>query len=185
MDDAIIVSNLNDFIFCPASIYFHNLYGSRSTITYQNSDQLNGTKAHESIDKGNYSTRKDVMTALEVYSEKYNIVGKIDIYYADTFTLTERKRQIKVIYDGYIFQLYAQYFAMCEMGYKVRKLQLYSMIDNKSYPILLPEENKDMFYKFEKLIKNIKEFTLDNFEQENKEKCSNCIYELACDRGIT
>lgn len=40
MDDAIIISNLNDFIFCPASIYFHNLYGSRSTIMYQNSSQL-------------------------------------------------------------------------------------------------------------------------------------------------
>lgn len=50
MDDAIIISNLNDFIFCPVSIYFHNLYGNRATITYQNSDQINGTKAHESID---------------------------------------------------------------------------------------------------------------------------------------
>lgn len=35
MDDLIIVSNLNDFIFCPASIYFHKLYGSEDTIMYQ------------------------------------------------------------------------------------------------------------------------------------------------------
>lgn len=35
MDDLIIISNLNDFIFCPASIYFHKLYGSEDTIMYQ------------------------------------------------------------------------------------------------------------------------------------------------------
>ena len=27
-------SNLNDFIFCPASIYFHKLYGSQDNLTY-------------------------------------------------------------------------------------------------------------------------------------------------------
>ena len=43
MDDAIIILKLNDFIFCPVSIYFHNLYGNRSTITYQNTEQINGS----------------------------------------------------------------------------------------------------------------------------------------------
>ena len=27
-------SNLNDFIFCPASIYFHKLYGSQDNLAY-------------------------------------------------------------------------------------------------------------------------------------------------------
>ena len=49
MDDLIIISNLNDFIFCPASIYFHKLYGSGDTIMYQSKAQLDGTKAHEKI----------------------------------------------------------------------------------------------------------------------------------------
>lgn len=80
MDDCIIISNLNDFIFCPVSIYFHNLYGSQDTLTYQNSCQINGTNVHEAVDKGTYSSRKNVMMAVEVYSEKYNLVGKIDIY---------------------------------------------------------------------------------------------------------
>lgn len=35
MDDTIIISNLNDFIFCPASIYFHKLYGSEDKLMYQ------------------------------------------------------------------------------------------------------------------------------------------------------
>ena len=32
MEDLIIISNLNDFIFCPASIYFHKLYGSHMAL---------------------------------------------------------------------------------------------------------------------------------------------------------
>lgn len=47
MDDIIIISNLNDFIFCPASIYFHKLYGSEDVLMYQSSYQIDGTKAHE------------------------------------------------------------------------------------------------------------------------------------------
>lgn len=184
MDDCIIISNLNDFIFCPASIYFHKLYGGQDTITYQNSYQINGTSSHETVDKGTYSARKNIITALEVYSEKYNLVGKIDIYDADLKILTERKRQIKTIYDGYIYQIYAQYFALCEMGYEVKKLRFYSMIDNKAYPVKLPSDNLEMLHKFEKTINDIKYFDMDNFCQENIEKCRKCIYEPACDRGL-
>ena len=50
MDDVIIISNLNDFIFCPASIYFHKLYGSEDNLMYQSSYQINGSKAHEAVD---------------------------------------------------------------------------------------------------------------------------------------
>lgn len=184
MDDCIIISNLNDFIFCPASIYFHNLYGSQDTMTYQNSSQINGTSAHEAVDSGRYSAAKHIITALEVYSEKYNLVGKIDIYDANTKTLIERKRQIKTIYDGYIFQIYAQYFAMCEMGYEVRKLQFYSMVDNKTYPVKLPDESDEMMRKFEKTVEDIRSFSMDNFVQDNIEKCRKCIYEPSCDRGL-
>ena len=61
MDDCIIFSNISDFIFCPASIYFHNLYGSRETITYQNHYQINGTKEHETVDTNTYSTQKEII----------------------------------------------------------------------------------------------------------------------------
>ena len=59
MDDAIIISNLNAFIFCPASVYFHNLYGSRSTIIYQTSLLIKETDAHQVIDNETYSTKKE------------------------------------------------------------------------------------------------------------------------------
>ena len=183
MDDAIIISNLNDFIFCPVSIYFHNLYGDRSTMLYQEEAQINGSSAHEAVDQKTYSTRKNIITALDVYSEKYNLVGKIDIYDSDKKMLTERKRKIKQIYEGYVFQLYAQYFAMTEMGYKIEKLQFYSMADNKIYPVKCPQEDQMMMKKFESTIEEIKQFSFEGFQQQNIEKCRHCIYEPACDRG--
>lgn len=184
MDDTIIISNLNDFIFCPASIYFHSLYGSQDNLSYQSDAQINGSKAHENVDKNHYSTRKDIYTSLEVYSESYRLAGKIDIYDASTKILIERKKKIKAIYDGYIFQLYGQYFAMTEMGYEIKKLKLYSMDDNKSYSVALPQNDKIMFDKFEKLINDMRMFSLEDFVQTNTEKCKYCIYEPSCDRAL-
>lgn len=184
MDDTIILSNLNDFIFCPASIYFHSLYGKQDTLSFQTDAQINGTKAHKKVDDNSYSTRKDILTSLEVYSGKYRILGKIDIYNMISKTLIERKKQIKTIYDGYIFQLYGQYFAMKEMGYEVQNLKLYSMDDNKNYKIPLPENNPEMLYKFENIINEMRTFSLDNFVQTNGKKCQYCIYEPSCDRAL-
>ena len=63
MEDLILISNLNDFIFCPISIYFHKLYGNQDKLTYQSQYQINGTKAHEKVDNKQYSSRKDVKMA--------------------------------------------------------------------------------------------------------------------------
>lgn len=77
MDDIIKISNINDFIFCPASIYFHNLYGNENKLMFQSKYQLNGTKAHETVDENKYSTKAEIITALDVYSEQYRIIGKL------------------------------------------------------------------------------------------------------------
>ena len=184
MEDLIIISNLNDFIFCPASIYFHKLYGSQDNLLYQSSAQINGTKAHETIDEKTYSTRKSAMMSLDVYSEKYGLCGKIDLYESDKKWLIERKKHVRQIYDGYIFQLYAQYYAMTEMGYEIKELCIRSMDDNKNYKIALPEKDLDMQQKFEQLIAEMRTFNLETFYQTNIEKCKNCIYEDACDRSL-
>ncbi len=42
----IAITQLNDFVFCPASIYFHLLYGDTSTFLFQSEKQINGTAAH-------------------------------------------------------------------------------------------------------------------------------------------
>ena len=97
----------------------------------------------------------------------------------------ERKRQIRQIYDGYVFQVYAQCLALREMGYKVNKISLHSIIDNKTYKIPLPEDDEAMFQKFRDTVKAMHEFQLEDFAQNNILKCQNCIYEPACDRGLT
>ncbi|WAW14525.1 type V CRISPR-associated protein Cas4 [Peptostreptococcus equinus] len=184
MDNLIIITNLNDFIFCPASIYFHNLYGSLDPIIYNSNKQIDGKNAHESVDKNKYSTKKNILTGISVYSEKYGLTGKIDIFDSEQGLLTERKKKIVNIYDGYIFQLYAQYFCMKEMGYDVKKLRFHSIDDNKNYEVNLPENDVVMFGKFENIIEQMRTFELSKFKQNNISKCRNCIYEPACDRSL-
>lgn len=161
MDDYILISWLNDFIFCPVSIYFHQLYGSKETLLYKNRDQISGKAAHKTVDEKSYSTRKDVLQGISVVSEKYGLMGKIDVFDVTKGVLTERKKRIVNIYDGYVFQLYAQYFALMEMGYIVSRIRFHSLDDNKNYDIQLPSEDHMMRVKFESTVKAIRDFSLD------------------------
>jgi CRISPR-associated protein Cas4 len=184
MEREIPISYLNDFIFCPRSIYFHQLHGLAEDRLYKQTPQIEGTIAHKTIENRTYTTASTVLQGIEVYCEQYGIYGKIDTFDTKKNLLTERKKKIKVIYDGYIFQLYAQYFCLKEMGYKVDKLKLYSMDDNKSYPIELPENDLEMLGKFETLIDSLKNFSLDSAFQPNINKCRNCIYRNLCDYSL-
>ena len=183
MENAILFTQLNDFVFCPISIFFHSLCGNQSTETYQRKEQIMGTHVHSKIDNKEYSSSSHILQGMMCYCEKYNLIGKIDLYDIDKGLLTERKRKIKVVYDGYVFQLYAQYFSLVEMGYDVNQIRLYSYDDNKIYRQLLPSDNPVMLGKFEQIITDINNFAFDQFEQTNAEKCMNCIYEPVCDRS--
>ena len=180
----ILISQLNDFIFCPASIYFHGLYGNENTRLFQRTDQVNGTASHRAVDEGNYSTRKSILTGLDIYSEKYGLIGKIDIYDVEKKELVERKKKIKTIYDGYVFQVYAQYYGLLEMGYETKRIFLYSMDDNKRYSIPLPDDDVPMKDRFEETVAAIRAFKMESFTQTNPEKCQGCIYEPSCDRTL-
>lgn len=160
------------------------LYGDTERILYQSGSQINGTNAHKTIDTGSYSTKKEMLTGIDVYCEEFRLIGKIDLYDKNKELLVERKRTVKKIYDGYIFQVYAQCLSLREMGYKVSKIIIHSLTDNKNYPIKLPEEDSLMFDKFKKTISDMHEFDMNKFEQACPDKCRNCIYEPACDRGI-
>jgi CRISPR-associated protein Cas4 len=61
MEDNIKISNLNDFIFCPRSIYFHNLYSQFDESMYHEKYQSKGKKAHKNIDKKKYSSKKNIL----------------------------------------------------------------------------------------------------------------------------
>lgn len=184
MENPIPASILNDFIFCPLSIYYHRLYSDLDIGMYQQVVQLAGTNAHHNVDKGIYSTKKNVLSGIDGYCARYNLLCKIDIFYVDEKRLVERKKKIHQVFDGQIFQLYAQYFCLIEMGYEVEKLELYSMSDNKKYKISLPSEDNSMFKKFRDTIDEIISFDYDSFYPVNKSKCENCIYEPACERSL-
>ena len=184
MESYIPISYLNDFIFCPRSIYFHQLHGRLSTKMYHDVPQVAGRAAHEAVDKKKYSTRREVLQGIEVYCSKYEIAGKIDTFDIRSGLLTERKKRIKTVYDGYVFQLYAEYFGLMEAGYEVSSIRFYSMDDNKVWAEELPEDNAEMFDKFEETVRQIHSYDLNNYKQTNAKKCENCIYEPLCDQSL-
>ena len=81
MEELIRITLLNDFIYCPVSIYFHNLYGSMDTMIYQGSKQLDGKAAHKTVDAQSASTSKNIVTGLDVFSEKYGLVCSSQVWW--------------------------------------------------------------------------------------------------------
>ena len=123
-------------------------------------------------------------TSSRIFSSKYNLCGKIDIFDIDSGILTERKKRITKIYDGYIFQLYAHYYALTEMGYLINQMRFYSRDDNKVYNVALPDEDYAMKEAFENVVNDINNFDLHRFTPANESKCQRCIYEPLCDRSL-
>lgn len=179
------ITQLNDFIFCPYSIYLHNVYESLNDRQFHDVPQTKGRQAHETVDKGSYSTKANVITGMMVYSEQYALIGKIDQYFANKDgnggKLVERKRIIKTIYDGYKLQLYAQYFCLIEMGYQVDKLAFHSLTDNKTYPLPIP--NQEITKWFETHLAKLRAYSpAQALEHINPNKCRYCIYRSLCDQ---
>lgn len=181
MESYLKISFLNDFIFCPRSIYFHQIYSSMETRLYTTVVQIKGKQAHKSIDSKTYTTARHILQNIYVYSEKYHLCGKIDLFDTKRNCLIERKKKIKIIYDGYIFQLYAQYYCLTEMGYQIDSMKLYSLDDNKTYPVALPSNDSVKKLAFEKLISDIASFDLTTPFMPNPNKCRHCIYNNLCD----
>lgn len=183
MENYIKLSTLNDFIFCPKSIYYHNLYDNYEKKLYQNEVQIAWSIAHETVDNQTYSTSKNVLQWLSVYNENYKIAWKIDQFFIQEWKLVERKNKIEKIYIWYKYQLWWQMFCLEEMWYDIRELYFYSIKDNKMYKIYKP--NTKELIKFENMLEKYKKFDLlqKNFNQ-NTQKCLKCIYRELCDYFI-
>ncbi|MCA9369316.1 type V CRISPR-associated protein Cas4 [Candidatus Woesebacteria bacterium] len=179
MHSYIQLSKLNDFLFCPYSVYLKSIYDGFKSDTYHATPQKRGKIHHKAIDEGTYSSSTRYLQGLSVYSEKYNIAGKIDIYDTEKKALVDRKYKVKAVYDGHRFQLFGQYFCMAERGYEVEKLFLHSLSDNKRYEVALPEGI--WLEKFEQLVVRMQ--NPENYEKDPDvtiEKCQNCIYSVLC-----
>lgn len=175
MYQLIQISKINDFIFDPLSIYYHSIYESLDTSMYHESPQIAGNIAHETIDRQYYSSSKRYIQSMSLYSDKYKLVGKLDIYDSLANIIIERKNRIKKIYDGYKYQLYAQYFCLIERGIEVRGLYLHSLSDNKRYEIPIPVG--DELKKFEEILDRIWKYKADPSKSIiSQSKYDNCIY---------
>lgn len=150
---------------------------------YHATPQTQGKVAHSAIDEKTYSSRKDEITGLSVYCDELGILGKIDLYKAKEKILIERKYQLNTIYQGQIYQLWAQYFCMTEMGYEIEKLAFYATSNNKTFPINIPDEsNKKELIDF---IQRFKNFDPNQIISINPNKCTHCIYSNLCDKTYT
>lgn len=179
MESYIPISHLNDYIFCPRSIYLHAIYSAFKQKLYHRAAQTIGKIKHENIEEGAYSSAKRYLQGMPVYSEKYGLMGKIDVYDREEQALIERKNKIAHIYDGYRYQLYAHYFCLTEMGYPVKALYIHSLSDNKRYPLALPSQEERK--KFEALVENVAQARAEVLPiLENKTKCEACIYKPLC-----
>lgn len=181
MEEYVQITRIKEYIYCPRSVYFQFVYEKYDEKLYHTYLQQRGKMKHSNIDNQVYSTRKNILQGLMVYSNKYQLLGKIDLYDKDSQILVERKYQIKRIFDGYKYQLYAQMFCLEEMGYPVRGIELYSMVDNKKYKLLLPNDAETA--KFESIIEKIHNYKIEdyvNWQPESSEKCNMCIYRELC-----
>ena len=110
MDDLLTISKLNDFIFCPASIYFHGLYEGVDFMSFTSKAQMYGLKQHERIDDENYKYAK-ALSAINVCSLEYGLVGKIDKYFTEECRLVESKAKIKPymmgMFSNYTLSIFA------------------------------------------------------------------------------
>ena len=176
MDSLIPISAINDFLYCPKSLYLHSVYSAFETKVYHDTPQTVGTIAHENIENGKYTTAKHIFQGLSVASERLGVKGKIDVYDSQKQYLIERKYRVKQIYLGFKYQLYAQMYCLIEAGYPVKKLFIQSLSDNKRYEISLPTfEEKEAF---ESTIEKMKSFTPEDVQGHICSRCENHIYDL-------
>lgn len=174
------ISTLNDFYFCPYSIFLHNVYMETDESFYHAAPQVRGRLAHEAVDSKKASNRKDELQALPVISEAYMLVGKIDIYKGLEKKLIERKYQLKSIYQGQVYQLWAQYLCMVEMGYDVDAIAFYDMCSNKMIPVDIPSEIQ--LSQFRAFIRAYRDYDPSAPLAVNRNKCAHCIYCSLCDK---
>lgn len=150
---------------------------------YHATPQTRGKAAHETVDNKTASNRADDILALPVYSEEYGLMGKIDIYKRSEKKLIERKYQLKQIFQGQVYQLWAQMLCMEEMGYDVDSIAFYESSTNKMIPVAMPtdmdlQQFRTFILKFRSFDPSSTPFPI------NTNKCRHCIYCNLCDKTV-
>lgn len=180
-DTLIPISLIGNYLYCPYSIYLHNVYMETDDSVYKAEHLYKGSVVHRAVDEKRMDNRKEVLQAFPVFSERMGLVGKIDVFNVKTGELVERKTKVDRIYPRHIYQLWAQLFCLREMGYDVTKLSLYDYTANKKHDVKIPTvKDEEDFVSFIKAMRdyNPSEDVVDVHEQ----KCRYCIFTNMCDK---
>lgn len=181
IDTLIPISLIGNYLYCPHSIYLHNVYMETDDSVYKAEHLYKGSAVHRAVDEKRTDNRKEVLQALPVYSERLGLVGKIDMFNAKTGELVERKTKVDRIYPRHIYQLWAQMFCLREMGYNVTKLSLYDYTSNKKHNVEIPSELEEQ--DFVSFLKGMRSYNPSNDEIEvSEQKCRYCIFTNMCDK---
>lgn len=174
MEPIIAISTINDFLYCPRSLYMHIAAGDIDPKSYHDKPQTRGNEVHAAVDEQRYSNRKEILQNISIYSEELQIQGKLDTFDTKTGELIERKANIQKIYEGNLMQLYSEYFCLQEMGYKPKKIAFYSMLTNKKYPVELPGDKEKQ--RLKQIIADMQNFTPEQLLAHHCPNCDNNIY---------
>lgn len=142
--------------------------------------QTTGRIAHSSVDTKTYTTSKDVLQSIPIVSNKLGLIGKIDLFYKNDKLLVERKYQLKQIYQGQLYQIWAQYLCLLEMGYEVEYIEFFEISTKRRIPLALPSA-----YDIEMLCSHIEKYKHYNPADVipiNPNKCVHCVYCNLCDK---
>ncbi|MFN3916989.1 MAG: type V CRISPR-associated protein Cas4 [Flavobacteriales bacterium] len=180
METYLPISYLNDFVFCPYSIYLHQVFDSSREEVYSASPQQVGKTAHNTIDDDKRKQRNEVLSGVYIISNRLGVYGKIDQYFVKEQKLVERKFMLKTIYRGYYYQIWAQYIALEEMGYPVDSLFFHSIKNNNRIRVAKP--TKEEVEELRQHIRKIARFDFETQLNVNPEKCKHCIYASLCDK---
>ncbi len=113
--ETVLVSALNDYVFCPRRCALHHIEGMWS----DNEHTTIGSLLHEHTDTPGYETDGDVvlLRGLPLYSSRYGLTGKADIVEmrAGRPTPVEYKKGKRRKFENDDVQLCAQAFCLEEM----------------------------------------------------------------------
>lgn len=180
-NEFILISTLNDFIFCPYSIYLHNVFYEADNDVFYALPQIKGKEAHSSVDTKSNRLGRRVIESLCVESIEYGLRGKIDLFFLDSGELVERKNNLKAIFTGQIYQLWAQFLCMKEMGYDIKSLSFYEISTRKRTTISIPTQSEIL--RFKEFLNRYRTFDLKTYRPTCANKCSHCIYCALCDKS--
>lgn len=177
--ELIPISYLNDFLFCPYSIYLHRIYSGTEEETVHAVPQIAGTRAHDDLEHRRAGTPA-LVQSLPVYSETLGIHGVIDELDTASGTLTEYKNKITAVFPGQKMQLYSQYFCLTEIGYEVNAVRLVEIASGKEFPLPVPNDRDRE--ELAALAEHIRKWNPDREIPVNPNKCRKCIYCALCEK---